>query len=81
MILLRRSYGSHLQNLWRGGGGPGPFVRSLGGNHHLLLLRETSPHVKHYCKGKMEDLKYVCEGCGRLATSPDLLCKPSKVPA
>jgi DNA-directed RNA polymerase subunit RPC12/RpoP len=39
-----------------------------------------TPHVKHYCKGKMEDLKYVCEGCGRLATSPDLVCKPSKVP-
>jgi hypothetical protein len=41
---------------------------------------KQSPHVKHYCKGKMEDLKYVCEGCGRLATSPDLVCKPSKVP-
>ena len=40
---------------------------------------EKSPLVKHYCKGKMEDLKYVCEGCGRLATSPDLVCKPSKV--
>jgi hypothetical protein len=40
-----------------------------------------TPHVKHYCKGKMEDLKYVCEGCGRLATSKDLLCKPAKVPA
>ncbi|MDO9070285.1 MAG: hypothetical protein Q7V36_02055 [Deltaproteobacteria bacterium] len=41
---------------------------------------EKSPHVKHYCKGKMDDLKYVCE-CGRLATAPELLCKPSKVPA
>ncbi len=40
-----------------------------------------TPHVQHYCKGKMEDLKYVCEGCGRLATSADLLCKPNKVPA
>jgi hypothetical protein len=38
------------------------------------------PHTKHYCKGKMEDLKYVCEGCGRLAPSADLLCKPAKVP-
>jgi hypothetical protein len=42
---------------------------------------ERTPHVKHYCKGKMEDLKYVCEGCGRLAPSAELLCKPSKVPA
>jgi len=29
----------------------------------------------------MEDLKYVCGGYGRLATSKDLLYKPSKVPA
>jgi DNA-directed RNA polymerase subunit RPC12/RpoP len=42
---------------------------------------EKSPHVKHYCKGKMADLKYVCENCGRLATSEDLVCKPKKVPA
>ena len=45
------------------------------------IAGRNTPHVKHYCKGKMEDLKYVCEGCGRLATSPDLVCKPSKVPA
>ena len=42
---------------------------------------QDTPHVKHYCKGKMEDLKYVCEQCGRLAPSEDLLCKPSKVPS
>ena len=42
---------------------------------------KNEPHVKHYCKGKMEDLQYVCEGCGRLATSADLLCKPVKVPS
>jgi hypothetical protein len=42
---------------------------------------KKEPQVKHYCKDKMEDLKYVCEGCGRLATSEDLVCKPKKVPA
>ena len=25
---------------------------------------EKSPHVKHYCKGKMEDIKYVCRSAG-----------------
>jgi len=25
---------------------------------------EKSPHVKHYCKGKMEDLKYVVNAGG-----------------
>ncbi len=41
---------------------------------------EKAPHTKHYCKGKLEDIKYVCSKCGRLATSEDLLCEPSKVP-
>jgi hypothetical protein len=41
---------------------------------------EHAAHEKHYCKGKLEDLKYVCEGCGRLATSEELLCKPKAVP-
>jgi hypothetical protein len=41
---------------------------------------EHAPHEKHFCKGKLEDIKYACEGCGRLATSADFLCKPKKVP-
>jgi len=41
---------------------------------------KNTPHVKHYCKGKMEDLKFVCEQCGRLAPTEELLCKPTKVP-
>jgi len=41
---------------------------------------KNTPHAKHYCKGKMEDLKFVCENCGRLAPTEELLCKPTKVP-
>jgi hypothetical protein len=41
---------------------------------------EHAPHEKHYCKGKLDDIKYVCEGCGRLATSKELLCNPREVP-
>jgi DNA-directed RNA polymerase subunit RPC12/RpoP len=37
-------------------------------------------HEKHFCKGKLEDIKYVCKNCGRLATSADFLCKPQEVP-
>jgi DNA-directed RNA polymerase subunit RPC12/RpoP len=42
---------------------------------------KKGPFVKHYCKGKLEDIRYVCEQCGRLATSADLLCKPTSVPS
>ena len=48
---------------------PGHLCAPYDRRHDLRLLRENAPHVKHYCKGKMEDLKYVCEQCGRLATS------------
>jgi len=41
---------------------------------------EKAPHTKHYCKGKLEDIKYVCSKCGRLATSGDFLCEPTGVP-
>jgi len=42
---------------------------------------EKAPHTKHYCKGKLADIKYVCSKCGRLATSEDLLCEPTSVPS
>jgi hypothetical protein len=41
---------------------------------------EKGAHTKHFCKGKLEDIKYVCDQCGRLATSADMLCKPKDVP-
>lgn len=41
---------------------------------------EVSPHEKHYCEGKLKDIKYVCENCGRLATKAEFLCKPTNVP-
>jgi DNA-directed RNA polymerase subunit RPC12/RpoP len=41
---------------------------------------EHGPHVKHFCEGKMKDLKYTCEQCGRLAPTADVLCQPKEVP-
>jgi hypothetical protein len=41
---------------------------------------EKAPHAKHYCKGKLEDIKFVCGKCGRLATAAELVCEPSAVP-
>ena len=42
---------------------------------------EKGADTKHFCKGKLEDIKYVCDQCGRLATSADMLCKPKDVPS
>jgi hypothetical protein len=41
---------------------------------------QTASHVKHYCQGKLDSLKYVCEKCGRLAPALETLCQPAAVP-
>jgi hypothetical protein len=35
--------------------------------------------TKHMCKDKLAAMKYVCEGCGRVAMEEGHLCKPSPV--
>jgi hypothetical protein len=32
--------------------------------------------ARHVCKRKLDALQYVCDGCGRVATDAELLCKP-----
>ncbi len=59
---------------------PGHLCNPKGEAMTCAYCGEKAPHLKHYCKGKLEDLKYVCEQCGRLATSEDFLCKPKAVP-
>lgn len=34
---------------------------------------------RHMCYSKLAGLKFVCGECGRVADSPDLLCKPDRI--
>ena len=60
---------------------PGHLCNPAGDPMTCAYCGEKGAHTKHYCKGKLEDNKYVCEQVGRLATSADLLCKPTNVPS
>jgi DNA-directed RNA polymerase subunit RPC12/RpoP len=60
---------------------PGHLCNPAGEPMTCAYCGEKGVHAKHYCKGKLEDIKYVCDQCGRLATSADLLCKPKSVSA
>jgi len=33
----------------------------------------------HVCKSKLSAMKYVCDGCGRIATDAELLCRPAAI--
>ncbi|MBI5016531.1 MAG: hypothetical protein HZB55_13710 [Deltaproteobacteria bacterium] len=35
--------------------------------------------ARHACVQMREKLEYVCDACGRMAVSADLLCQPSKL--
>lgn len=35
--------------------------------------------AKHVCKDKLSKMKFVCDGCGRVATEEGNLCKPQAI--
>ncbi len=42
---------------------------------------KPSDSAEHVCEIKREELKFVCDKCGRVATTKALLCNPKKIPA
>ena len=34
---------------------------------------------RHMCSGKLPEMAYVCNSCGRTAVSAEYLCKPEKI--
>lgn len=37
------------------------------------------PDPRHICKGKLKDLAFICNSCGRTAVQAVNLCKPKKI--
>lgn len=35
--------------------------------------------ARHVCKDKLSEMKFVCGGCGRLATEEGGLCEPQEI--
>ncbi len=36
-------------------------------------------NARHMCSGKLPEVAYICNSCGRTAVSPEYLCKPEKI--
>jgi len=43
------------------------------------LCEEPMGDARHICKPALKKMEYVCEGCGRPAMRPELVCKPKKI--
>ena len=57
---------------------------------HMCTPEDTEDHEcewcgamivseRHMCEGKVPEVAYICNTCGRTAVSPEFLCKPEKI--
>lgn len=37
------------------------------------------PNARHLCHGKLQDVTYICNSCGRTAVKSDFLCQPRRI--
>ncbi len=60
---------------------PGPKIPHSGHNQHLCYLVNLGIQDRELAKYKklVEDAKYMCKKCGRVAAKPRNLCKPVKL--
>ena len=45
------------------------------------LCGKPADNARHICEAKKAELSYVCDKCGRVATTKSLLCSPKRIPA
>jgi hypothetical protein len=58
---------------------PGHLCEPCGDNKTCAFCGATDTGPRHVCKKKIEAMAFVCDGCGRVATEADLLCKPKAI--
>lgn len=58
---------------------PGHLCNPCGEGGKCSFCGQQEADARHMCAGKLAGMKFVCGECGRVAASPDLLCKPDKI--
>jgi len=65
-------------------------LKPAGEHGHLCLPKDRRdetcdwcgsmiPNQRHLCSGKVKQLTYICNSCGRTAVAAEHLCKPEKI--
>lgn len=58
---------------------PGHLCNPCGDEAACTFCGKPETDTKHVCKDKLSAMKYVCDGCGRVAMEEDSLCQPSEI--
>lgn len=58
---------------------PGHLCNPCGDRNNCSFCGAPDVSQAHMCTGKLQQMKYVCDGCGRVAVNADLLCKASPI--
>ena len=58
---------------------PGHLCNPCGDRQNCSFCGTPETAHTHMCSGKLTAMKYVCDGCGRVAMDRELLCKPSEI--
>ncbi len=58
---------------------PGHLCNPCDDRKKCRFCGEPDVHRAHMCSGKLNAMKFVCDGCGRVSMDSDLLCKPAPI--
>ena len=58
---------------------PGHLCQPCGDRKACRFCGAPEIDERHKCRANLDIMKFVCDGCGRIATDKELLCKPAAI--
>jgi len=58
---------------------PGHLCQPCSDRQECRFCGTPDTHRRHVCRSKLTAMRYVCGGCGRIATNAEFLCRPEAI--